>query len=110
VADLTLKRFDTWPPVVVALSDASGAIDLTTASAVHMEMQNAAKSTTMASLGCAIASAAGGVIKHTWVAAETAMVDTWSAEWEILWANGGVQTVPNDGQRSIAIISDIEGS
>lgn len=110
MADLTLKRFDTWPPVVVALADASGPINLTTASAVHMEMQNAAKSTTMASLGMTIASAAGGVVTHTWVSAETSMMDTWSTEWEILWANGGVQTVPNDGQKSIAIVADIEDS
>jgi hypothetical protein len=110
LADLTLKRFDTWPPLTVTLSDASGAINLTTASAVHMEMQNVAKSTTMASLGCPIASALGGVVTHTWVSSETAMVDTWSAEWEILWANGGVQTVPNDGVKSIAIVADIEGA
>lgn len=107
--DLTIKRFDTWPPVTIALSDASGAINLTTASAVHMEMVNAAKSTLIASMGCPIASALGGVVTHTWVAAETAMVDTWSLEWEILWANGGVQTVPNDGVKSLAIIPDIEG-
>lgn len=108
MADLTIKRFDTWPPVTIALSDVNGAINLTTASAVHMEMKSGV-GTIIPSLGCPIASALGGVVQHTWVASETSMVDTWQAEWEILWANGGVQTVPNTGQLSIAIIPDIEG-
>jgi hypothetical protein len=109
LADLTLKRGDTYPPLSVTLSDASGAINLTNASAVHMEMK-AAAGTLIASLGCTIASAPGGFIQHAWAASETAMVDTWSLEWEILWQTGGIQTVPNDGVKSLAIIADIEGT
>jgi hypothetical protein len=113
MADLTLKRFDTYPPLAVTLSDASGPIDLTLASAVHMEMQNVAKTTLIASLAMTIASAPGGYCKRNWTAGgtnETSMADTWSTEWEILWQNGGVQTVPNDGQKSIAIIADLENT
>ncbi len=107
MADLTLKRFDTYPPISVTLSDQSGPIDLTSASAVHMEMRST-QGTVIASLGCVIASAPGGFVQHTWIAAETSMADTWSTEWEILWQSGGVQTVPNDGVKSISIVPDIE--
>lgn len=108
MADLTIKRFDTFPPMSITLSDNNGPIDLTTASSVHMEMKSAV-GTIIPSLGCPIASAAGGFVKHTFVASETSMVDTWTLEWEIGWANGGIQTVPNDGVKSLAIIPDIEG-
>lgn len=110
--DYTMKRNDTYPPLTVALSDLAGPIDLTAASAVHMEMK-ANVGTLIASLGCTIASAAGGVIKRNWGTGglgETSMADTWSLEWEILWAAGGVQTVPNDGVRQLLIEPDIEAS
>lgn len=108
MADLTMKRNDTYPPLTVALSDASGPINLTAASAVHMEMKGAA--TLIASLACVIASPAGGVVQHNWSGSETNVADTWTLEWEILWAAGGVQTVPNDGQKSLAIVPDLENS
>jgi hypothetical protein len=111
MADITLKRGDTYPPFSCNLTDSSGAsaIDLTTASSVHLEMKSTA-GTLMASLGCTIPSPALGYVKHAWSATETAMVDTWTAELEILFANGGIQTVPNSGQFSIAIVPDIEGT
>lgn len=107
-----MKRGDTYPPLTLNLTDSASAsgIDLTAASSVHMEMQNAAKTTLIASMGMVIASVLFGYVKHNWSVAETSMPDTWSLEWEILWANGGIQTVPNDGQKSLQINSDIEGS
>lgn len=105
-----MKQFDTFPPLTVSLSDTNGPINLTTASAVAMRMQNAAKSTTMASLGCVIASAAGGVIQRNWGTGgtvETSMPDTWSLEWQVLWQAGGIQTVPNDGVKSLLIEADL---
>ena len=109
MADYTIKRGDTYPPLTVTLSDLNGPINLTAASAVHLEMKSTV-GTLIASLGCVIASPAGGVIQRNWGTTETSMVDTWSMEWEILWAAGGIQTVPNDGIRQLLVEQDIEAS
>ncbi len=110
MADLTFKRFDTYPPMFASLTDSNGIINLSTASAVHMEMKSSTTGTIIPTLICVIASAAGGYVQHNWVASETSMADSWSAEFEILWANGGVQTVPNDGVKTILIEADLESA
>lgn len=109
MSSLTFKRFDTYPPLTVTLTDQNGPIDLSTASSVHMEMKSSV-GTIIPSLAMASFSATSGVIQHTWVGSETSMADTWNLEWEIKWANGGVQTVPNTGIVAITIEQDIEVS
>jgi hypothetical protein len=78
-----MKRNDTYPPISVTLSDASGPINLTAASAVHMEMKPTS-GPVVPSLACTSASVAGGVTRHNWSISETDTADTWSLEWEIL--------------------------
>lgn len=107
--DFTFKRFDTYPPLGITLSGASGPIDLSTASAVFMIMKSQAAGTVIASMLCASTIATAGYVKHYWNATETAMADTWLAEFEIHWAaSNGIQTVPNDSQKQILIETDLE--
>lgn len=108
---LTMKAGDTYPPFSCNLTDSSGAsaIDLTTASGVHLEMKAQTGGTVIASLGCTIPSPALGYVKHAWNPTETAMPDTWITEAKINWASpsGALQTVPNTGQFSISIVPPI---
>ena|ERR1700733_15837104 len=109
---LNIKAGDTYPPISANLTDSSGAsaIDLTTASGVHLELQAQSGGTRIASLGCTIPSLTLGYVKHAWNPTETAMPDTWTGEFKINWASpsGAIQTVPNNGTFSIVINPPIE--
>lgn len=109
MADWTMKRNDTAVPLYRSLTHATGAlaatnIPLAAASRVRMFMSQSAILNTAS---CVIASAAGGVVRHDWVAVETASSGIFNCEYEILWNDGTIQTVPNSGYFSIEIVADL---
>lgn len=108
MADYVMKRYDTYPPIFANLSDTNGIINLSAASQIKMIMK-AQTGGTVISASCAIASALGGVVSHTWLATEVNQLDTWNLEWEILWNTAsGVQTIPNDGYKTLLVEADLE--
>lgn len=110
MADITMKQNDTRPSLFRSLGQTVNAvasyIPLTAASKVTMYFRNANNTYVMTG-SCTIASAAGGVVRHDWVAAESATVGIYSAEFEILWNDGGIETVPNSGYFAIEFVDDI---
>lgn len=110
MADITMKQNDTRPALYRSLgqtvNDVASYIPLTAASRVTMYFRNAAKTYVMVA-SCVIASAAGGVARHDWVAAESATTGIYEAEFEILWNDATIETVPNDGYFSIEFVDDI---
>lgn len=106
--DLVLKRHDTWPPLQATLSDQNGPIDLTNASTVHVIMKG---TTALIDGACTIdanqTSTGMGQVTYTWAIGDTAITDTYQVEFEIVWAAGGIETIPNDSYRSIQIINDL---
>lgn len=116
MADVTIKRNDTWPPLKAILSDANGPIDLTAASSVTLKMRS---STVLVSAGAAlITGPTAGEVTYYWKAAQTTptalpadtgFVGVYNVEWEIQWSSGGVQTVPNINYSTIEIVPDLDG-
>jgi hypothetical protein len=109
MADRAIKQNDTWPPLEAVLMDQDGPIDLTTAQSVTLKMrgQKRVGPVTVSGL-CLIATpkTSGGVI-HEWLPADTAVADLYSAEFEILWGDGSIQTVPNSGYFYIDVQDDL---
>lgn len=110
MSDVTMKQNDTRPSLFRSLGQTvngvASYIPLTAASKVTLYFRNAA-STYIMTGSCVIASAAGGVVRHDWVAAESATVGIFNAEFEILWNDAGIETVPNTGYFSIEFVDDL---
>lgn len=109
MAALILKQFDTYPPVVATLTDTNGPINLTTATTVKFIMKSA---TLLVTGNCTITTPASGVVTYTWGATDTNIAGNYTVEFEIHWAAGGIQTVPNAASANlvIEIDPDLEGA
>lgn len=104
MADFTIKQNDTWPPLVAILSNQDGPIDLTTAAQVKMYLRG----TTVTINGtCSITNAAAGEVTYTWAVGDLAVNGNYDGEFEITWASGKKETVPNDGYFSFTILDDL---
>ena len=104
---ITLKRGDTWPPLVVSVSDDNGAIDLTTASEIRLLLKSS--SYTLETDPVSPSDAGSGEITYDWQVGDTDNSGTYQLEVEIVWATGQIQTVPNDGYGEVKIIDDLGG-
>lgn len=111
MADLTIKRGDTWPPVDASLSDQNGPINLTTATEVRMLLKTKSGSTSYSRV-CEITGPLAGWVRYAWTSGDastgpTSVANTFNAEWEIEWADGTITTVPNEGYKEIVITPDL---
>lgn len=111
MADFTIKQNDTRPRLDRSLSEtingASAPLNLTTASAVKLIARFTGSLVAKINASAAIASANGGVVRYTFLAADTDTVGQLNAEYEITWNDGGVETIPNDGYFSIEVVDDL---
>ncbi len=108
----SLKQFDTAPAFVVALRDDFGesteaAVNLTTASSALFNMRTTGGSVYINRGSATITSAIGGEVTYNWGTADTRTSGPYEAEVEIHWANGKVETFPNDSYWDVEIIDDI---
>lgn len=113
--DYSLKRGDTWPPIAAQLtsrdrssSDARArvAIDLTDATAVKLLLRNIAETMSFGG-NCEIVDAAHGDVQWAIDPAFSAVADLFSAEFEIHWSDGSIQTVPDSGYAVIEVEQDL---
>lgn len=102
--DFTIKRGDTYPPIKATLTDQDGAINLTSATAVYLLLSSASPLIVAA---CTIVDAAAGKVSYAWQASDTATVRQFTGEFEIHWAAGGVETVPNSDTITVSVVQDL---
>ncbi len=111
MADFTIKRGDSWPPIVATLSDAVGQINLTTAASVNLLFKTTTGSIAYTKT-CTITTPSAGVVTYVWTAADASSgplseVNTFNIEWEITWADASKTTVPNEGYKSLSVVPDL---
>lgn len=111
MANLTVKQYDTTPPVQATLSDTNGPINLTTASSVKIVMKGQV-SATVINQSCTITDAANGDVEYVWQTGDTDIADTYVGEFAIHWSDSTVQKVPNTqaANFTIAVDPDVTGS
>lgn len=102
-----LKQNDTSPAIRRTLASSAGPIDLTGASVVFNMRVRSTRAVIISRQPCEIESATGGVVVYQWVAGDTAQVGTFDAEFEITYAGGAVETVPNNSYVEVKIMDDI---
>lgn len=105
MTDFTIKKNDTRPVLEATLTAADGsAIDLTGATCrFHMATPSAVKIDAVAD----VHDAAGGIVRYTWQEGDTDTSGRFQAEIEVTYADGGVETFPNSGNWSIAVVNEI---
>jgi len=108
----SLKQFDTAPAFVVALKDNFGetneaAVNLTTASSAVFNMRSVGGSLYISRGSATITSASTGVVTYNWGTADARTAGAYEAEIEIIWANGTIETFPNDSYWDVTVVDDI---
>lgn len=111
MADFTIKRGDSWPPIVATLSDNVGQLNLTTATQVKLLFKTVTGSTVYSRV-CTITTPAAGQVTYTWTGADAATgplstVNSYNVEWEITWGDGSITTVPNEGYKTLSVVADL---
>lgn len=102
-----IKRGDTAPPLTAVLSSNGAPLDLTAASAVRLII--AADSGSLVLGPISIDDAAGGEVSYEWSPGDTDTAGEYRVEFEIVWGDGTVQTVPSAGYGALTIMEDLGG-
>ena len=102
-----VKQNDTSPAMQATLQDADGnAVDLTGAT-VRFHMRAIGGTTVVVDAAATVVTAASGIVKYEWDAADTDTIGSYQAEFEVTYADSSVETFPNDGYIRVEIIDDI---
>lgn len=102
-----IKQNDTSPAMLATLQDADGnAINLTGAS-VRFHMRTIGSSQTTVDAAATVVTAASGIVRYAWDAADTATVGSYQAEFEVTYSDASIETFPNDGYIRVEIKADI---
>jgi hypothetical protein len=111
-----IKQNDTLPtlPFTILQPDGVTPQDLTNVTSISMVVRTKGAASTAPPLfkkPCTIllqsVPANKGKGTFTWVAADTATSGAFEYEFEIIWNDGGIQTVPADGYLDLTITDDI---
>jgi hypothetical protein len=109
----SIKNGDTSPAYVVDLQDdvdtTPVAIDLTDATSVTFKMRLTGTTGAPAIDELMdITTPASGRVTYEWAAGDTADAGTYDVEFEILWSDGTVETVPNSGYMTVIVTDDLD--
>lgn len=110
MADITIKRGDTYPPLVLGLSDANGVINLTGVSEVRLLIKDSTPPNTTVTTGAlSISNAALGQVTYNWELDDLLAIGVYNCEVEINWSGSLWQTVPNNGYFTLQVGADLGG-
>lgn len=101
-----IKQNDTQPRMLATLKDGDeNVIDLTDATVrFHMRTVGGSVVTDAAAV---VVTAASGLVRYDWQAADTDTVGSYQAEFEVTYADGTIETFPNNGYIRVQIGDDI---
>ena len=103
-----IKQNDTASFITRDLKDAFGApVNVTGAAVVFSMRVKPAGSVKVDEQECTIVTAGIGRVRYEWIAANTDTADEYESEFQVTYANGKIQTFPNDGHLPIVVTDDI---
>lgn len=106
--DFTLKQNDTSPSFdVVVMTGLKEVVDLTGFTAPEFHMWNRRTRAVVVDTTATIAAATGGLLRYTWLAADTDVPGLYEAEFQITDPAGGILSIPNDGYFTIEITPEV---
>ena len=103
-----IKENDTASFLTRDLKDAFGApVNVTGAAVVFSMRVKPAGTLKVTRRTCSIVSGVTGRVRYEWIAADTNTADEYEGEFEVTYANGKIQTFPNDGHIPVMVTDDI---
>lgn len=105
MADFAIKRGDNVPILEATLSDQDGPINLAGASVKFIMKQQGGGA--MVSGPCTITAEAAGRVSYAWVSGDTDTPGTYDLEFQITYGGGGIETVPNEGYKTVEVVPDL---
>lgn len=103
-----VKQNDTSPSMLAELKDAEGnAVNLGGAS-VNFHMKPMGSRDVSISAAASVVSESRGVVRYDWQEGDTADVGAFQAEFQVTFADGSVETFPNDSYIRVQITAEID--
>ena len=103
-----IKQNDTASFITRDLKDAFGAPVNVTGATVKFSMRvKPAGTVKVDDQDAVIVTAGTGRVRYEWTAANTNTADEYEGEFQVTYANGKIQTFPNDGHIPIVVTDDI---
>lgn len=107
-ASFYIKQNDTAPSIEAGLTDSNGRIkSMANAAAVKFHMRDESGTVLIDSGVGTIKSPAKGIVAYEWQAGDTANTGIHSAEFQIEYNNGQIETFPNTGYIKVIIKDEI---
>lgn len=102
-----IKENDTTPSLRAALLNGSGnAVDLL-GSTVRFHMRPMGSPTVTIDRSASVISEAEGIVQYNWIAGDTAGIGFYQAEFQVTYADGNIETFPNNNYIGVEIVDDI---
>jgi hypothetical protein len=104
----TIKQNDRLPNLRATLNNATGVLDLSTASSVKLLMRGPLPAQTVkVNAACTVTDAVNGVVTYEWAAADTDTSGLYQAEFQVTWPGTKYQTIPNSNYFDVLVVDDI---
>ena len=107
-ASFYIKQNDTAPSIQAVLTDSNGRVkSMADASLVRFHMQDENSSALVTNGVGTVINANKGIVAYEWQSGDTANTGIHSAEFQITYDNGTIETFPNTGYIKVIIKSEI---
>jgi len=102
-----VKQNDTSPAMLATLQDANGTAISLVGATVRFHMRQIGRSDVVVDAPAIIVTPLEGLVRYDWIAADTNIIGSYQAEFEVTYADASVETFPNDSYIAVEIIDDI---
>lgn len=102
----TIKQNDTAPSLQAVLKDPSGTPIFLAGAFVRFHMKSVS-GTLKISSPVTIVDANNGLIRYDWEIGDTDTAGSFYAEFQVTYADGNIETFPNNGYESITITKEL---
>jgi len=102
-----IKQNDTRPILAATLIDGDGSAVNLDGATVAFKMRKVSTTVSVVDASATIADATNGEVTYTWSASDTATVGEYEGEFQVTYADSGIQTFPNSNYIEIEITDDI---
>ena len=102
-----IKQNDTKPILSATLINGDGSVATLSGATVLFKMRKSGETSSTVDSSATISDATNGQVAYSWSASDTASVGSYEGEFQVTYADSGIQTFPNSRYIEIEIVDDI---